>query len=188
MNKSFRLGAVLLVITGLTGLILGIAYKITEEPIARSQMRQKMEALQRVLPQGETFQKIAFPEPLEEGFLEIYGGYRGESLAGYALTLRTKGYGGNILLMVGVREGAVSGVRILGHQETPGLGAKASDPSFLEQFQGKSTPPLKVVKPPSREEGIQAIAGATITTRGVTRGVDSALAFVKEHFPEGKGE
>ncbi len=187
MNKSFRLGAVLLVITGLTGLILGIAYKITEEPIARSQMRQKMDALRRVLPLGETFEKRTLPEASEEGFFEMYEGYKEDVLIGYALTLATKGYAGDILLMVGVsREGVVSGVQILGHQETPGLGARATESSFLDQFHGKSTPPLKVVKPPSREDGIQAITGATITTRGVARGVDKALIFVTEHFSEGE--
>lgn len=189
MNKSLRLGAILLFITGLTGLILGIAYKVTEEPIARSRMRQKMEALRNVLPQGETFQEITSPEALKEGFLEIHEGYEGDFLVGYALTLPAKGYAGDILLMIGVSpEGSVLGVRVLAHQETPGLGARGAELAFLEQFQGKNRAPLKVVKPPSQEEGIQAITGATITTRGIARGVDKAFIFVKEHFPEGEEE
>ena len=190
MNKSLRLGAILLVITGLTGLILGIAYKITEDPIAQSRMRQKMEALRRVLPRGDDFREILSPEMLrEEEVGEMYKGYREDLLVGYALTLDVSGYGGKISMMVGVDvEGFVSGVQILGHQETPGLGARASEPVFLEQFRGKGALPLKVVKPPSSEEGIQAITGATITTKSVSLGVEKALAFVREHLLEKKEE
>ncbi|HOO64058.1 MAG TPA: RnfABCDGE type electron transport complex subunit G [Synergistaceae bacterium] len=190
MNRSFRLGAVLLAITGLTGLVLGIAYKITEEPIARSQARQKMEAMKRVLPLGDDFRKItASGVPGGEDFSEIVEGYRGDSLVGYALTVRTGGYGGVITLMVGVgADGAVSGVQILGHQETPGLGARATEPAFLDQFRGRGGIPFKVVKPPSREDGIQAITGATITTRGVAEGVEKVLDFVRKNFLRREGE
>lgn len=190
MIRSFRLGAVLLTITGLTGLVLGVAYKVTEEPIARSQARQRMEAMRRVVPLGDDFRRIDSSSlPGGEAFSEISEGFRGDLRVGYALTVRAKGYGGDILLMVGVgTDGAVSGVQVLGHQETPGLGARASEPAFLEQFRGQALPPLKVVKPPSQEDGIEAITGATITTRGVARGVDKVLDFVKKHFLEREGE
>jgi electron transport complex protein RnfG len=87
-----------------------------------------------------------------------------------------KGYGGNIGVVVAVNleSDQVVGVSVTTHSETPGLGARAkTDPSFVQQFKG-----LAVKEPPKvKAEGgkIDALSGATVTSRGVCGGVAEAL-------------
>ena len=74
-------------------------------------------------------------------------------------------------------QGAVLGVRIVELSETPGLGAKADDAKWLAQYQGTSGQ-LNVVKAATgNESDIVALSGATITSKGVTAGVQTALDF-----------
>jgi electron transport complex protein RnfG len=70
--------------------------------------------------------------------------------------------------------------QILSHRETPGLGTGALKPEFIAQFKGKSVEDLVVVKLPT-EKNIQALTGATITTRAVTNGVKRAAEEVIEY-------
>ena len=75
--------------------------------------------------------------------------------------------------------GTVTGIQILEHSETPGLGANASNPSFTDQFIGK-TETLTVVKGEASANTISAISGATITSRSVTESVNTALTYFQE--------
>ena len=79
-------------------------------------------------------------------------------------------------MIVGVSgEGAVLGVQIVNMSETAGLGANAEKPEFLQQYEGQQGD-LTVVKSATGAEGeIVALSGATITSNGVTSGVQSAL-------------
>lgn len=90
---------------------------------------------------------------------------------GRAIAVRTRGYGSEIELLVGIdKRGAVSGLKVLSHRETPGLGAKITAPAFLGQFQGKKITDRIAVK-----EDIDAITGATVSSRAVCKGVRDAL-------------
>lgn len=93
---------------------------------------------------------------------------------GYVITVTQKGYGGNMQVMVGINEdGKVSGVSILSHSETPGLGAKTAEEGFLSQFTGLSD---------EAEVGdeIDGITGATVSSRAVTEAVNNAIDEYKE--------
>ena len=100
--------------------------------------------------------------------------------AGYALTVVASGSQGNIEMMVGVDEAdVVTGVSIVSNSETPGIGSKvmgneptASGTPVLDQFIGKSPADGTLVV----GSGIDAISGATVSSRGVTTGVNAALA------------
>jgi electron transport complex protein RnfG len=93
-----------------------------------------------------------------------------------------KGYGGSIGVMVAINldTDKIVGVEVTTHSESPGLGARAkSDPSFVAQFKG-----LPVSEPPKvKGDGgkIDAISGATVTSRGVCGAVDQALQIYKQH-------
>lgn len=90
---------------------------------------------------------------------------------GEAILVSPRGYGGPIAMMVGVdAKGKVSGVKILNHRETPGLGANVVKPGFLAQFKGKSSK-----DPLEPKKDINALTGATITSRAVCEGVRQAL-------------
>ena len=91
---------------------------------------------------------------------------------GYVVEVTPAGFGGTIDMVVGVKtDGTVSGVAIISMSETSGLGANASKDSFRSQFTGKSGE-LAVTKDGG---DIDALTGATITSRAVTRGVNTAL-------------
>ncbi len=82
--------------------------------------------------------------------------------------------------MVGLSSaGKVTGIKILSHTETPGLGANAPLPKFSDQYKNKPIKEkLEVVKvAPSKDNQIQAITGATITSKAVTLGVNDAVDF-----------
>lgn len=92
---------------------------------------------------------------------------------GYVLEVETNGYAGPLTLWVGVtNEGQVSGLTVRGHTETPGLGRRAqTDCHFLMQF-------LYTGGEAAVGESIDALTGATVTSKAVTRAVNSAAAFV----------
>ncbi|MBQ2812456.1 MAG: RnfABCDGE type electron transport complex subunit G [Clostridia bacterium] len=99
------------------------------------------------------------------------------STVGYVFTTSAKGYGGDVKIMVGVNaDGTVAGVQILSLSETPGLGMNATNPSFLEQFIGK-TLGVNVNKNEPGENEIKALTGATITSKAVTSAVNIALDY-----------
>src|SRR3712207_8052036 len=82
-------------------------------------------------------------------------------------------------MMVGITtDGKVSGIKILSHSETPGLGANAETPQFSGQYKDKPAKELEVVKgTASADNQIAAITGATITSKAVTKGVNEAIEF-----------
>lgn len=89
-------------------------------------------------------------------------------------------------MLVGVTaDGKVIDFTILEANETPGLGDNASKPAFRDQLKDKSADKLVVVKDPSKKENVQAMTGATISSRAVTLGVRNAVEAVTQ-FTGGK--
>ncbi len=120
-------------------------------------------------------------EVLRTFFVAVIGGQP----RGVAVESSGKGYGGDVGLMVGidVAEDKILGVGVTTMSETPGLGARAkTDPKFTVQYKGrKLTEPIKV----TQDGGpINAISGATITSRAVSSGVADALALYERLKPQ----
>lgn len=92
---------------------------------------------------------------------------------GYAFMTDGKGYGGKIGILVGLETNrALRGIRVISHQETPGLGAKITDTGFLDQFVGLVPAQLAL----ARDGGaVDAITGATISSRAVAEGISAGL-------------
>lgn len=102
------------------------------------------------------------------------------SIMGYVFVTSAKGYGGDISVMVGVLgDGTVAGVNILSINETAGLGMNAKNQSFLDQFLGKSGE-IGVAKNNPSDTEIQALTGATITSRAMATAVNTALSLYAE--------
>jgi Na+-translocating ferredoxin:NAD+ oxidoreductase subunit G len=178
MKENLKLGGILFTITAIAGLLLGAAHSVTLEPIAKQDQMAKAAALKVILPKAEEFKdkKVA----LEGTVTEVNEGTSSGKTTGYAIKVAPKGYGGAIQMMVGIStEGKVEGIKILSHSETPGLGANAPQPKFSGQFAGKPTEKeLTVVKKaPSANNEIEAISGATISSKAVTSGVNEAVKF-----------
>ena len=118
------------------------------------------------------------PRSLIESDIENKLGYVVEEngeIIGHVVVNTAKGYGGDISVMTGVdADGKVTGVNILSHAETAGLGAKAAEQSFRDRFVGLVSG-ITVSKDKAGENSIDAITGATITSRAMTEAVNAAI-------------
>jgi Na+-translocating ferredoxin:NAD+ oxidoreductase subunit G len=170
---------ILFAITIIAGTLLGLTYEVTKEPIVVQQKKQKDAALQSVLPEA-TFDLLEVDltdYPMIQG---VYEATIDGNVTGYAFELITKeGYGGDMVMVAGIAyDETVSGIDIIKHAETPGLGAKADEDSFKDLFIEKPTVTLEIVKGAANDEQeISAISGATITSRAVLNAVNSAIDY-----------
>lgn len=188
MDKEImRPGIVLFIITAVVSMCLGVVNSMTAPVIAENNIISKNQAMSEVLA-GVTDSNFS-DEILTgdtTGVISCSTGYAGADVYGYAVSVKVKGYGGTIEVMVGVKaDGTVEGVRIISHDETAGLGANASSEKFTGQYSGKKGA-LSVTKSASPSENeIQAITSATITSKAVTEGVNFATEYVNTNFNEG---
>ena len=181
VKLTVTLFATCVVVAGL----LGLVNMVTEGPIADINKANTETAMKAVVSDPDN---TSFSETLEitgdmtaaassagASVTEAYEVQVGGAPAGYALKIVSSGSQGNIEMMVGVDgEGAVTGVSIVDNSETSGIGSRvmSNENGVLDQFIGKSSTdtPLTVGK------NVDAISGATVSSRGVTTGVNAALA------------
>lgn len=186
MKDMIRLGGILFLICAVAALMLSVTNNITEPIIEQRNIQANNESRQEVLQDAEEFKQV---ENVKGDLIEeVYQGIKGGDVVGYTIKTTPKGYGGKVEVMVGIsNDGKITGVKIGNHSETPGLGSKASEPTFKDQFNGKSTEkPLIVVKgKTSQDNDIAAISGATITSNAVTSGVNAAMNVYKEQLVNG---
>lgn len=184
MNNIAKLGAILFAICAIAALALGLTNQVTAPIIEQRSIDANNEARQVVLPEAREFAQMdnsvfSSIEGIEEGLVaEVYEGKSNNEVVGYTVKTLPKGYGGKIELIVGIsKDGNITGIDIGSMSETPGLGSKAAEPVFKDQFSGKATKnELNVVKGKvSGDNEIQAISGATITSKAVTKGVNAAI-------------
>ena len=184
-KPTFVLFLVGLIVTAL----LAWVYQITFPIIEARQAADLQMSLKQVLPAASSFDTARSAEALAaEGIAvpasvrNVYPATADNASAGYAVAVSPKGYGGAISMMVGIGpDGAVSGVTILTMSETPGLGTNAANPDFLGQYSDlvPEDAPAVVKTETGRKGDIQALTGATVTSRAVTRGIDEALAIAQ---------
>ena len=189
MKDILRLGSILFVICAVAALMLGVTNNITAPVIEQRNIQANNESRKAVLQAAEEFKQIenAKGDLVEE----VYQGLKNGEVVGYTIKTTPKGYGGKVEVMVGITaDGNISGVKIGNHSETPGLGSKASEPTFKDQFKGKGTDKsLTVVKGnTSNDNDIAAISGATITSKAVTSGVNAAIDLYKSQLLNSQNE
>ena len=196
MNKIVKNTLILTAITVVAGLLLGVVYGVTKDPIAKAQEKAKQEAFRSVLSDAETFESDTEFDADAASALLKENGYTSDDISelaegkdasgetvGYVVNVTShEGYGGDIDISVGIREdGTVTGIEMLSISETAGLGMKAKDdPSWGKQFAGKKADAFSVVKDGSGsgdDAKIDAISGATITSKAVTGAMNSCLAY-----------
>ena len=191
MREIIKLAGILFAITAIAGVLLGLTNMATADKIEQQLIQENINARKAVLPQATEFKKVEDEELdsiVQKDFQmieEIYEGINEGELIGYTFKTTPSGYGGQIVVNVGISlDGTVSGINIVSHTETPGLGAKATEESYQDQYKEKSIDsPLEVVKiTPSGENEIQAIAGATVTSNGVTDGVNIAIDLFNQYL------
>ena len=200
MKSMIKDAAILFVITLISGLLLGVVYEVTKEPIAVQQAKRKNEACKEVFQDAVDFGalELSAPEPMlgsgekASATINDVSEARAENGAvlGYVLDITThEGYNGDIQFTMGIRmDGTVNGISLLSIAETPGLGMKAEE-VLKPQFEGKNVNLFMYTKTGSMSpDQIDAISGATITTNAVVNGVNAGLEFFKTELGGGKNE
>lgn len=181
MKDILKLGITLFAICAVAALVLGVTNNITAPVIEERNIQASNEARKIVLSEADEFKELDGMN--SDIVLEVYEGIKDGQVIGYTIKTSSKGYGGAIELMVGIsKDGKITGVEIGNHSETPGLGSKATEPMFKNQYVNKDVlNSLLVVKGSTNNDNeISAISGATITSNGVTSGVNAAMKIYNE--------
>ena len=174
--EIIKVGTILFAITAVAALILAVVNSYTAPVIAQNDKKTQELAMKKVLPSAQNFDKVEFTPEEGSCVKEIYSA--GD--AGVAVKAAPKGYGGEISMIVGIDdEFKVTGVEIVSQSETAGLGANCEKEDFRKQFAGK-TSGIEVVKGNAKDNQIDAISSATITSKAVTKGVNEAVDTVKQ--------
>ncbi len=166
-----RLAATLLIITAVVAVALAGVNMITEPAIEALNAQKTQEAIELVLPGGG--ESVDFPAT--NLVSKVYA-----SDSGYAVEVTPGGFDNTITMMVGVDKGGnVLGISVISHTETAGLGAVAAagtpaGEAFRAEFVGASGS-VAVTKDGG---SVDAITGATITSRAICNGVNAALECV----------
>lgn len=196
MNQMVKNTLSLFVITAVTGILLGTVYEGTKDARAQQALKTENQAYQNVFAKADDFKAVeeekladaiaqmSYSEKEVEVNKAVEALDKDGTRIGYVVSVTAKeGYDGDISFTVGVNlEQKVTGISYLEISETPGLGMKAKEDSFIAQFVDKSNiEEGGFVVNKDGQDGcvIDAISGATITSRAVTKGVNVACEIAQ---------
>ena len=185
-----KVAGTLTVISLVVAALLGLVDNVTAYKIAAIDAENTRIAMSAVVPEGSEFtDALEIPQAAIDAakaqggtVSELYGVTNGGAEAGYVMKISASGSQGTIVMMVGVDANkAVTGVSVVSHSETSGIGTKvvgnepnAAGVPVLDQFIGMSGAGSLVVG-----KNITAVSGATVSTKGINTGVNAALAAVE---------
>ena len=187
-NEFVQLGGILCAITLVVALALGAVNAVTAGPIAEQNAQKIKDSLENVMPGAES-EQIDVPEgttvttetknATSVTILSAYKMTKDGADAGYCVEVGPTGFGGAVDTMVGIdSDGKVTGISVISaSSETPGLGARSTEPEFQAQFADQVGTEVAVAKDGC---SIDALTGATITSRAVSEGVVAAAQFAAE--------
>lgn len=195
MNKKIVHDAlVLFAFTVVLGLLLGVVYGITKDPIDKVNYEKTQAAYQQVFADAASFEAYADFDAEAAQALVTENGYVDEiedvqvakdasgNAIGYVITVTAKDASqSTITFSVGIQnDGTVNGYSITSIAETPGLGMKATEEAFYGQFEGKNVETFTVVKSaPAADNEIESISGSTITSKAMANGVNACLVYFR---------
>ncbi|MDE6209198.1 MAG: FMN-binding protein [Lachnospiraceae bacterium] len=192
MNKTIKNALILMTITLVSGLLLGAVYEITKEPRRKQQEKVQELAYQTVFSEADKFENFDYDESKVNESLgkneitsknviidsAVKALDTNNTLLGYVINVTSKeGFGGDISFSVGIDlNSKITGISILSISETAGLGMNATKEEFLNQYLVDKNG-LFIVNKDNNSEGtnIDALSGATITSKAVTKGVNAAV-------------
>ena len=184
MKKIIKNTAILLAITLIAGFALAFVYELTKSPIATAEEDEKNEAYAAVFAEASSFDTCktdisSYTAPKGVTVNEVKNALDSSGkLLGWVMTLTcSEGYGGDITLALGItNEGEITSMTVISMSETAGLGAKCTSEGFLGQFKGIKSERVEYTQDGKKADNeIDAISGATITTKAVTKAVNAGL-------------
>ena len=170
-KEIFKPTLVLVVICFVVTACLAGTNAATKTAIEKQKEADTVKSQQAVLPEATSFEQA-------KGSKTCFVGKKGSDVVGYVVTTEANSYGGQIQVMTGIdKDGKITGVNLLSTSDTPGLGLNAQKDSFRDQYKQKApTKGFEVVKGGGAKDGqINAITGATITSKAVTSAVNDAI-------------
>ena len=171
MRETVKLGVRLMLFALVAGLLLAVVNAVTEEPIARNE-RLKADGSRIAVIGDYDFEALQTDTTGYDAIQSVYAALDDDGqTVGYVYELSSRGYGGDVVLSVGIRDGAVSGVSVASHAETKGLGT-ADEAPFLQSFVG--------LTPADAAQGVDAMSGATVSSNAVRGAVSQALAHARD--------
>ena len=191
MKSMIKDTLILLLITVISGGVLGLVFQVTKEPIRIAQEKKTQEAYREAFPEAVSFEedgefsdseaekiiKDSYPNCIIE--TSMYAFDADMNVLGYVLkVLSTDGYSGNISFLVGLKlDGTINAVSLLEIKESAGLGMNA-EAVLIPQYEGKPIAVFEVTKAgATKENEVDAISGATITTDAINDGVNAAVSY-----------
>jgi len=186
MKDMVKITLPLVVIFVVAGVIMSLTYQRTYPVRFQAEKKEKEEALKEMAPNATDPIKPAGTWTAADNKPHEY--YKatagGKPIADIAETAG-KGYSSYIKMLVSLTpEMKISDVKVLDMNETPGLGDQVLEKSFLDQFKGKSLQQIVLIKGETKEN-IQAVSGATYSSRGVTNGVKDAVQMLVDKYGAG---
>lgn len=161
---SVRMIIILAAICTGIALLLSVVNMLTEDVIAENSVKAQNEAVLAIFPDGEDVVKY-----VDDSGNEVFVVVKNGEVIGYCVNTVGSGYVGDIGLMVGLDvDGKVSGISFLSISETPGVGSKVKGEGFVSQLIGLSDSAVV-------GENVDAISGATFSSKGVVEAVNKAL-------------
>ncbi len=183
MKDIFKITLNLVVIFVVAGAIVALVYSVAAPRIALNEKIEQQKAMKELVPNAASI-------PLAGGWKTAQGkagqyftakDAKGKDI-GYLVTTYGKGYSSFIKILVALNtDMSIKAIKVLEDEETPGLGDEVNKPYFQDRFKGKRLDQLEVVKQPDPNH-IEAVSGATISSRGVTRGVREGVKFLMDKY------
>lgn len=166
-NRYIHYGLVLGLIAAISAGILGAVNGFTSKIIAENTLKIVNEARRNVLSTASSFKE---EETKEANGVSYVPGYDdANELVGYVASVSSPGYGGDINFVVGIdKEGVITGLNVISNAETPGLGAKITNPEWQKLWKGRT-------ENYEFNKATDAFAGATISPKAVYDGTMKAL-------------
>ncbi len=181
----FKITLNLVIVYLIGGFILAFVYANASPKIFRNNEEAEKKALKELMPAADDVAKLG-DWTIHDKHAKYFIAKKGGETIGYVIQSFGKGYSSYINTFIAVdKDFKVQKINILAHGETPGLGDEIETDSFKNQFTGKDIDHLKVLKTETTEY-IQALSGATISTRAVSEdAVKNGVAFLIKTIKEG---
>ncbi len=185
MTTSTKMIAVLTIIAALSGSILSMWDGVTAPRIEANRLKVLKRAISTVLPAYDHYEEMLVRDDITLYLGKDNNGYT----VGVAFKAKGNGFSPDLTLMVGINPqfSELIGIEILEQTETPGLGNKIEDDWFKDQFKGQimddqETAVIKNIKPGNPARGIQAISGATISSKAVVNIIRTQVLTVRDLY------
>jgi len=189
MKDIMKITLNLVVIFVASGVILAVVFANTAPRIAKIKVEEQEKALKLLMPDAASIPKAGdwtTPEGKHAEFFTAKDAQGGDM--GYIASTFGKGYSSYIKMLVALnKDMTIKQINVLDHAETPGLGDEIEQAYFQDRFKGKTLEQLEVIKQPDPNK-IEAISGATISSRAVTKGIKTGVEMLKERYMSNANE